>query len=151
MCQPDSALKELQAELQAFFNVEALLQTIMHILKRAGFTRKSVHGILYGGLLGNPIVPQVTCSALEQNEQDCAEFQALIRTHFHPEQLVFANKSHFNWLTLRRLLAWSIQGEHATCYEYFLRGTKYSLLPAISLDGILHLEVLENVVTGDMF
>jgi DDE superfamily endonuclease len=52
---------------------------------------------------------------------------------------------------LRRPYAWSIQGERATRYEFFLRGTKYSILPAICLDGILHLEVLENAITGDDF
>ena len=30
-------------------------------------------------------------------------------------------------------------------------GTKYSILPALSLNGILHLEVIENAVTGDIF
>jgi transposase len=32
-----------------------------------------------------------------------------------------------------------------------LRGTKYSILPALSLDGILHLEVVENTITGNIF
>ena len=32
-----------------------------------------------------------------------------------------------------------------------MRGTKYSILPALSLNGILHLEVVENAVTGDIF
>ena len=30
-------------------------------------------------------------------------------------------------------------------------GTKYTILPALSLDGILHLEVVKNTVTGDIF
>lgn len=88
---------------------------------------------------------------MERNEQHRTEFQTLIRTHFRPEQLVFADESHFNRLTLRRPYAWSIRGERATRYEFFLRGTKYSILPAISLDGILHLEVLENAITGNDF
>jgi DDE superfamily endonuclease len=88
---------------------------------------------------------------LERNEQDRAEFQTLIRTYFRPEQLVFADESHFNRLTLRRPYAWSIRGERATRHEFFLRGTKYSILPAISMDGILHLEVLENAITGNDF
>ena len=32
-----------------------------------------------------------------------------------------------------------------------MRGTKYSILPALSLDGILHLEVVENTITGNIF
>jgi hypothetical protein len=44
-----------------------------------------------------------------------------------------------------------MRGERACRYEFFLRGTKYSILPALSIDGILHLEVLENAITGDDF
>jgi hypothetical protein len=54
-------------------------------------------------------------------------------------------------LTLRRPYTWSLRGEHATRYEFQFRGTKYSILPAISLDGILHLEVVENAITGADF
>lgn len=44
-----------------------------------------------------------------------------------------------------------MRGERASRHELFLRGTKYSMLPALSLDGILHLEVVENAVTGEDF
>ncbi len=46
---------------------------------------------------------------------------------------------------------WSLHGECATWYEFQFHGAKYSLLPAISLDGILHLEVIEGTVTGADF
>jgi hypothetical protein len=64
---------------------------------------------------------------------------------------VFADESHFNRLTLRRPYAWSLRGERACRYEFQFRGTKYSILPAISLDGILHLEVIKNAITGEDF
>ena len=76
---------------------------------------------------------------------------ALVAAHFHPDQLIFADESHFNRLTLRRPYAWSIRGERAQRYEFTFRGTKYSMLPTLSLDGILHLEVLENAITGEDF
>ena len=37
------------------------------------------------------------------------------------------------------------------CYDFSLRGTKYSILPAISLDGIVHLEVLDKAISGEDF
>ena len=64
---------------------------------------------------------------------------------------MFADESHFNRLTLRRPYAWSRRGERATRYEFSFRGTKYSMLPALSLDGIIHLEVVEDAVTGADF
>jgi hypothetical protein len=76
---------------------------------------------------------------------------SLIATHYRPEQLVFADESHFNRLTLRRPYAWALRGQRASKYELFHRGNKYSILPALSLDGILHLEVVENAVTGGVF
>ena len=88
---------------------------------------------------------------MEQNEQDRQEYKTLIDAHFSPEQLVFADETHFNRLTLRRPYAWSLRGERACRYEHFLRGTKYSILPALSLDGILHIEVIEKAITGDDF
>ena len=94
---------------------------------------------------------KVTHPTLERNEQDCQEYMALVATHFHPDQLVFADESHFNRLTLRRPYTWSIHGERAQCYEFTFQGTKYSMLPVLSLDGILHLEVLENALTGEDF
>ena len=64
---------------------------------------------------------------------------------------MFADESHFNRLLSRRPYTWSIRGERAARFEFSLRGQKYSLLPALSLDGILYLEVVENAVTGDDF
>src|SRR6202012_2617926 len=74
-----------------------------------------------------------------------------IAVHYCPEQLIFADESHFNQLTLRRPHAWAKRGERASCHEFQFRGAKYSMLPALSLDGILHLDVVENAVTGAAF
>jgi hypothetical protein len=88
---------------------------------------------------------------LERNEEDREEYKRNVRVHYRPKQLVFADESHFNRLTLRRPYAWSKRGERASRHEIQFRGAKYSILPALSLDGILHLEVVENAVTGDIF
>ena len=88
---------------------------------------------------------------MERNEEDRAEFKRNIAVHYRPEQLVFADESHFNRLTLRRPHAWAKRGERASRHEFQFRGAKYSMLPALSLDGILHLDVVENAVTGAAF
>jgi hypothetical protein len=88
---------------------------------------------------------------LERNEKDREDFKRNVSVHYRPEHLVFADESHFNRLTLRRPYAWSKCGERASRHEFQFSGTKYSVLPALSLDGILHLEVVENVVTGAIF
>ena len=88
---------------------------------------------------------------MEQNEQDREDYKRNTLVHYRPKQLVFADESHFNRLTLRRPYAWAKRGDRASRYEFQFRGSKYSILPALSLDGILHLEVVENAVTGAAF
>ena len=88
---------------------------------------------------------------MERNEQDREDYKRNILVHYRPEQLVFADESHFNRLTLQRPYAWAKRGDRASRYEFQFRGSKYSILPALSLDGILHLEVVENAVTGTAF
>src|ERR1700677_3346528 len=88
---------------------------------------------------------------MERNEQDREDYKRIITTHYHPKQLVFADESHFNRLTLRRPYAWARRGDRASRHELQFCGSKYTILPALSLDGILHLEVVENAVTGATF
>jgi hypothetical protein len=42
----------------------------------------------------------VTRPAIEQDEQDRAEFKMLVGEHFEPYHLVFADESNFNRLSL---------------------------------------------------
>ena len=88
---------------------------------------------------------------MERNEQDRKDFKRNILIHYHPKQLVFADESHFNWLTLQRPYAWAKHGDRTSHYKFQFWGSKYSILPALSLNSILHLEVVKNTVTGATF
>jgi hypothetical protein len=142
---------ELQTELREVCDMEVSLSTILRSLQREGYTMKTVCLYRIGSPSFSSHQRQVTRCALERNEQDRQEYMALISAHYRPDQLVFADESHFNRLTLRRPYAWALRGERAHKHEFFLRGTKYSILPALSLDGILHLDVVENAITGNVF
>lgn len=93
---PDSALAELQTELQEVCGVEVSIQTVARSLQREGYTMKTI-----------------TRPALERDEQDRATFRNIVDTYYRPEQLVFADESHFNRLTMRRPYTWSKRGERA--------------------------------------
>jgi len=93
----------------------------------------------------------VTRPAIEQDERDRAEYKMLIGAHFQPEHLVFADESHFNRLSLRRSYAWAPRGDRARRRDFFVRGIRYSILPAISLDGVIHLEVIDHAFNGHEF
>ena len=128
---PDAALAGLQTELQEVFNVEISMQSVACALQQEGYTMKTVRCSFISSNTVHSYMLKITRPALEHNEQDHAEFHKLIAMHYHAEQLVFADESHFNWLTLRRPYAWSRRGEHACCYEFSFRGTKCSMLPHI--------------------
>ncbi|TFY62431.1 hypothetical protein EVG20_g6705 [Dentipellis fragilis] len=132
--QPDSSLQELQRLLREVCHVEASLATIWRSLRCQGFSRK-----------------KVTRPAIERNERHRLAYRLLIGEQYQPDQLVFVDESHFNRLTLRRSYGWAPIGNRARRRDFFVRGKRYSILPAISLDGILHLDVFDRPVTGDLF
>ena len=74
---------------------------IMDILERRYYLLRSIIESL------ESILSQVTQPVIEQSERDRAEFKMLVGEHFQPEHLVFADKSHFNRLSLRRNYAWT--------------------------------------------
>jgi len=93
----------------------------------------------------------------------------IIGRHYQPHQLVFLDESHCNRHASRRPYAWSPVGTRARRRDFFvwgqkyvffqmaqfvtdsLRCSRYSMLPALSLDGILAFEVLEHSYTAEDF
>jgi hypothetical protein len=66
----------------------------------------------------------ITRPAIERNEDERAAYKLLIGEHYEPHQLVFADESAFNRITLRCSFAWSLRGDRARRREFFVRGTK---------------------------
>ncbi|KIK12104.1 hypothetical protein PISMIDRAFT_47966, partial [Pisolithus microcarpus 441] len=89
--------------------------------------------------------------ALECNEQMCDEYQLAVSEEFSPSQLVFVDESACSRVTLRRPMAWSHSGTRAHRQEHFVWGKWYSVLPTISLDGILHLDIQDCAYTAVSF
>jgi transposase len=74
-----------------------------------------------------------------------------IGEHYPPRTLVFLDESATNRFTSQRTYAWAPIGDRARRHDFFVRGTRYSILPAISLDGVLHLDILTRSWTGIEF
>lgn len=118
---------------------------------------------------------QVTRPAKERDENDRAAYQLLIGHWYRADQLVFADESHVNRHVTRRAYAWAPTGDRARRRDFFVRGTRcvimpytctspnsfdelftdiqyrYSLLPAMSLDGILALDISTTSYTSATF
>jgi hypothetical protein len=82
---------------------------------------------------------------------------------YTPEQLVFADESAYNRFTSRRPYGWAFEGDRARQRDFFIRGIKcvllrsvyfclslpncldrISLLPALSVDGIIYFVIKEG-------
>ncbi|RXW12687.1 hypothetical protein EST38_g13170 [Candolleomyces aberdarensis] len=131
---PDLYLSELQEQLEDAYGISVSEYTITTSLKRAGFSRK-----------------KMTRPALERNEELRAQYQAFVGENYTPEQLVFVDESACNRNTTKRAYGWSPDGTRARRRDYFVRGQRYSILPALSLDGILHLDIISRSYTAQLF
>jgi len=124
---PDLFLRELQERLYRARDIYVNISTISDTLHRRGFTRK-----------------KVTREASERNEELRDAYRRRIAENYRPDQLVFLDESACNRITARRSMAWAPVGTRARRRDCFIRGQRYSILPAISLDGLLFLLVLNR-------
>ncbi|KAJ2932106.1 hypothetical protein H1R20_g5000, partial [Candolleomyces eurysporus] len=131
---PDLYIFELQEQLEEAYGLHVDPTTISRSLKRAGFTRKK---------LNRP--------AIERNEELRAQYQAFVGENYSPEQLVFVDESACNRNTTKRSHGWAPVGTRSRRRDYFVRGQRYSILPALSLDGILHLDIIDRAYTSELF
>ena len=102
-------------------------------------------------------------------EESRTKYQIEVAQNYHPEQLVFVDECAVNRLTTRRPRGWAPIGCRSRRRDFFIRGTRYfphfssylciwfllthrySILPALSLDGILHLAVEDHPYTAQEF
>ena len=98
--------------------------------------------------------------AIERNETKRQQYLQRINT-YTPEQLVFVDETSCDRRTANRGYGWAKEGERASRRSFCVRGKRYaskfvvsgtsyklafsySLLPALSLDGILCLDIIEG-------
>ena len=102
---------------------------------------------------------QVTRIASERSTWKRLEYMSRIG-EYEAHQLVFVDESSVDRRTTYRGRAWSIRGTRAQRKAFFVRGRRYvsaivlyclvlmirrfSVLPALSLDGILHCDIVEG-------
>jgi hypothetical protein len=52
---------------------------------------------------------------------------------------------------INQLKAWAVIRKRTCRHDHFIQGQRYSILPAISLDGVLHLDILTCSWTAKEF
>ena len=158
-------LEELQMHLLEITKIQVSTVTIWRMLQWLGYTMKTV-GLILWNLLTYWHNSQIMCPAMEKNEEEHIEYKMDIGKHYQPSQLVFVDESSFNCMTMWHPIAWCQWGDCARHWEVFVQGTRcicniflttqlifgrYLILPALSLDSILHVEVLNHTIDGANF
>ncbi|KAG9095181.1 hypothetical protein FRC06_010054 [Ceratobasidium sp. 370] len=131
---PDLYLDEIRTQLFEARGMNVSENTLWRQLRRSGLSLKK---------LARP--------ALEADENRRAGYMVNVGMNYRTDQLVFVDESHCNRHTARRNLGWSPYGVRSIRPDYFMRGVGYSMLPALSLDGILHFVIQEVAFTAPTF
>ncbi|KAB5590974.1 hypothetical protein CTheo_5590 [Ceratobasidium theobromae] len=130
---PDLFLDELRQELSVAAGIDVSISTVWRSLARLGITYKVLDK-----------------RAMERCEADRAEYQRLIRA-FRPSQLVFVDESSFNRRGTYRNRGYAISGDRACKKAFFARGKRYSILPALSITGILATLIVQKSFNSALF
>ncbi len=89
--------------------------------------------------------------AKERSEILRGHYIMTVGTHFQPEQLIFLDESAKDERTSCRQYGYSPRNQAAIKKVVFIRGTRYTLLPALSLDGIIALDVIQGSCNKEQF
>lgn len=130
---PSLYLDELQSALLAQREVDASLATISRSLVAAAYSRKSI-----------------AREALERNEALRAAWQGQWGI-YDASAFLWIDESGVDGRTSQRLAGYAPVGHHCVQRALFQHGVKYSVLPALSTDGIIAVSIFEGAVTKERF
>jgi len=131
---PSIYLDELQNKLSGMRNVTVSIATLSRALASVKYSRKSL-----------------TKVSAERDEGLRSVWEISMAEYTNPEVFVFLDESAVDSKTVQRSHGWSQLGQPCVRRMTFLRGRRYSVLPALGVDGIIGLEIFEGSVTKEKF
>jgi hypothetical protein len=69
----------------------------------------------------------------------------------NPDMLMFIDEAARNKRTLARMKGWSLVGKRCVQRTCFGRGQRFSILPILTLDGIITYDIVPGSVTSERF
>ena len=130
---PTLYLNKIQEKLESTHGVDVSIATISRTLDQLALSNK-----------------QVSKVAAEHNELLWATWVAA-HGHIPKEYFVFLDESSVDDLTGQRQKGWSQIGRACVRRATFLRGQRYSILPALTVDGLIALDIFEGSVNKEKF
>jgi len=89
--------------------------------------------------------------AYERNELLRSAFMIHIRNNYKPDQLIFMDESSKDERSLSRGYEYSEINTRARKKNVFIRGVRYTILPAFSLDGIIVAKIINGSCNQQTF
>jgi hypothetical protein len=131
---PEMYLSEIQDWIALMFEVH-ISRTALHLnIRDAGLSFKLLRR-----------------AAAERDEDLRQEWKQDVNAHFIASQMVFIDETSKDERTIYRHYGRSIVGRRATINANFVRGERYSLVAALSLDGYEAVRVVPGSVDGEEF
>jgi transposase len=131
---PTLYLDEIREKLETVRNVSVSMATISCFLRSRDFTWKTV-----------------SRKALEGDKMVRACWEAETAQYVDPDYFVFIDESHIDQKTSQRPRGWAPVGLSPIERSTFLKGVRHSILPALSTDGIIALDIFEGSVDKEKF
>ena len=133
LAHPGIYLHEIQAQLTAMLGITISASTICRTLKFMGCTRQVIQHI-----------------ALQRDEEQRARFMAEVSV-YDPSMLLWIDESGCDRRHSMRKRAYAIRGKTPRDHRLLSRGTRYSAIPIMSLEGIHDVSLFEGSVNGEIF
>ena len=134
--QPAIHLDEIQYKLAAVYGVQVSLATVGRTLSRMGMTQKVL-----------------SREANERRKDVRLLWELDMAQYTDLDMFVFLDESTVDNHTVRRACSWSAAGTPAVERSTFLRGVHHSILPALTSQGMLALDIYiyEGSVNKEQF
>lgn len=124
---------EIQQRLFEVRNVEVSIATVCRVIWRLAITHK-----------------HVAKEALERDELVRAAWQAEYGD-IPKEAFIWLNESSVDDCTNQRCTGWAMMGCACMQRDTFIRGQRFSVLPALTVEGIIALDIFEGSVNKEHF
>lgn len=130
---PQAYMEEIRDWLLDDFDVVVSLSLVARELKKMKFSRKIA-----------------TKRAAEQSEPLRRVFRARLQQNYHAEQIVAIDESACNERTSDRKYGWGPIGEAVELEYSMKRSERWSVLPAMTIDGYLAHRIFQGSITSEI-
>ena len=131
---PSLYLDEIQQRLYDIREVNISISTISRALTHLDLSWKTISKV-----------------AVERDEEVRAIWEGMMAQYTDPDLFVALDESAVDDKTGQRTHGWSRLGVPCVRRMSFLHGVRYSILPALTTNGIVALEIVEGSITKEIF